>query len=648
MPSPPREVKPHYLARNDKVRSPDCLVVFDTETRWSREGTREIHRPRCWAAVCVIRHESDAGLKWVRTTTGEEMGDLAEQIDRWGTERPETWIYAHNVAFDLAVSQLPVRLIGLGWGVLDFHFGTSVSWVVLRRGRHKLIVTDSYAWLSMPLDEIGKAIGRRKVKLPGNDDTAGAWRKRCLRDVEILATALLTVMDWWDRNELGVWGITGAACGWRAARHMMGRQRILVGPNERRTPFERKAIYGGRREAFFAGEIRKRLTVDYDFIQAHATVAANLPLPVKPGRRFTSLPLTSPILQAETYGVIARCRVRTDIPLVPVRHGREVWYPIGEFWTTLASPEIKLLMEHGALMEIDEGWAYRLGWALIGWARWILATSEDRSGETPELCRRMAKSWGRTVIGKFAQRTTTGMLSRPATRPGWHVETGLVEGSDAEVELVTIGGTEHVRVRDTDSADCFPAIFAFVESHTRAGLTRTMLSRPPGTIVQCDTDGFLEVVGSGTQSLGPPSPPAPFTIHEKSRHTRVRIISAQQLELGHDRKIAGVARKALLVDKDHYAWHDWPGLRWQLKHSSPGTYTRSYREVRLHGDKVRRWVLADGTTRPVTMYIRDDNINGITPAVSAFWGENPMKLSTLQHALLRPVMPPDGVISAAI
>lgn len=622
---------PHWLARNERVRSPDCLVVFDTETRWSSEERYELHRPRCWAAICVIRHEKEPDREWVRSISGTSMADLSRTVDSWGRERKETWVYAHNVGFDLAISALPLHLLDLGWQVGDFWLGPEVSWLVFRAGDHKVVITDSFSWLPAALEDVARWMGKRKRRLPANDDDPEKWADRCMVDVELLATALLTVMDWWDAAELGSWSVTGAACGWRAARHMMRRDRILVGPDEWRTPFEREAIYGGRREAFVTGNIKARSVTDWDFVQAHATVAAEVPLPRRAGRHFNSLDPGSRLLRAAGYGAIARVRISTSVPLVPVKYRGEVWWPTGTFETVLCSPEISLALELADAVEIGEGWGYQFGWGLQDWGRWVLRISLGTGPEVPEVCRQVVKSWGRSVVGKFAQRSSRELVTRPATRPGWHYERGSVEDSHAEADIITLGGVERTIVRDLDGPDTFPAVFAFVESHTRAALTRTLLSRPEGSLIQCDTDGFLEALDRHTRPLGPPQPPPPFTMREKGRYSRIRVVSAQQVELDGERRMAGVSRRADLIGRDLFSWMDWPGLLWQISHSRPGTYTRTRRVVQLHGDKVRRWVLADGSTIPVEMDVASSGENVIVPWATTGALRGDIRLASVQH-----------------
>jgi hypothetical protein len=631
----PGYVPPHWLRENAKVWSPDSFIVFDTETSWLTEEKREVHVPRCWALDYVTRHLDGSPTTSHERYESTDISELAPTIDALAFRHGETWCFAHNLGFDLAVSALPERLAQLSWDVADFWLGDESTWVIMKLGKRKLVLTDSFSWLRMRVEDMAKTMRRRKPGLPANAGSKAAWLARCADDADILQSALCTLMDWWDREELGKWGITGSACGWAAARHKMPPKSILVGPDEARSAFERRAIYGGRREAWYVGHVATAGASDYDFVGAYPTVVANLPIPRKPLGHFDHLPPGSAALTASTIGVIAECTITTDIPCAPVRIGGEVWWPVGTFRTVLASPEIRLALDLGATVEVGAGYSYSLAKPLAGWAGWCLATQHDRSGKTPQLAKMMAKGWGRSVIGRFAQRNSKELLRRPATRFGWHLEHGMDNESGASLDIVTMGGEERWLLRDQEGRETFPAIFAWVESCCRSALTKAVLGRPSGRVLQCDTDGWLERERPTKRPAPLPDVPKPFVIKRKGRYEHVRVQAATQLWLDGERRTAGVGRSALELRTDCYSWWDWPTLRWQLQHGDPGTFTRTKREAVIHGDSCKRWVLADGSTLPVRVRAGVDGQARPLGFLSTYLFDQGPGLAPAQHPALR-------------
>jgi len=627
-------VPAHWLRTNEKVWSPDRLIVFDTETRWTKEAGREVHYPRCWALDYICRHLPDEPRESHERYFSTDIGELAETVDALSVRHGETWVFAHNLGFDLAVSALPERLGALGWVVSDFWLGDTSTWLSLRYKKSKLMLTDSWSWLPCRVEDIAKTLRRRKRDLPANTGSIEDWQARCADDVDILAKGLLVLMDWWDLNELGKWGITGSACGWAAARHKMPPKSILVGPDADRSRLERQAIYGGRREAWYVGHVAAAGASDYDFVAAYPTVVAHLAIPRKPLGHFDSLPCPELALSSETIGIIAEVTVTTDVPCAPVRIHGEVWWPIGTFRTVLASPEIALVLENGGKVTVGPGYSYALGKGLADWADWCTKTTHDRSGDTPELAKMMAKGWGRSVIGRFAQRNSQEVLRRPATRHGWHLEHGRQESTGAPLDIVTMGNEERWLLRDQDGRDTFPAIFAYVESCCRAALSRTILTRGSGKVLQCDTDGWLERERSSRRSPPLPDVPDPFVVSRKGRYSQVRIQAATQLWLDDERRMAGIGKNAQQHPRDTYEWLDWPGLRWQLQHGETGTFTRTKRVAVLHGDSVKRWVLRDGTTLPVAAQVSDEGSTRLCGFLSSYLWQQEIGLADVQHPAL--------------
>jgi hypothetical protein len=87
--------------------------------------------------------------------------------------------------------------------------------------------------------------------------------------------------------------------------------------------------------------------------------------------------------------------------------------------------------------------------------------------------------------------------------------------------------------------------------------------------------------------------------------------------------------------RDEYSWWDWPTLRWQLQHGETGTFTRTKREAVIHGDSCKRWVLADGSTRPVTVRMDERETPALVGFLSSYLFDQGPGLAPAQHPALR-------------
>jgi len=637
-------VPPHWLPPGGKTKTPPLVVSFDCETVSSipSTGSGEIHRLRCWDAIVRDRtisttcnevtvksfQPSKASKTSLRSEVniahyqGETAAELAELLEDCAETVPECWALAHNLGYDLTVTSLPVVLAARGWELKFLNLGDETCIFAFERGgrplgksrgpesgksgtattstKRKLLLTDSWSWLRCSLDEAAKDVRTHKVKLPANDDSLEAWHRRCKRDVVILDKLLAGLMDWWESQQLGSFGITGPACGWRAMRQIVAEKSLLVGPEPFRTDFERSAIFGGRKEVYHVGTIHGTWIADYDFQAAYAVTAAGWPLPKAPGEYWPKTTWRDLDVLSPLEGAIVSCTVTTDRPCCPVKIEEEVWWPVGRFRTSLASPELEYVRRVASDVGLHHGQAYRLSYALADWAGWIIHLLGDYSGSTPAVVKRVAKGWGRSVLGRFALRKSSLIGERPAMHLGWHVETGHDLDTKDALEVISFNGVEYTYRKDTPGPDSSPAVLAFVEGYARRALAELLDTRSPAKLLQVNTDGWWEQKAVRAAAWQMPNVPWPYTVTRRALENELVVVGPNHVRSPHERRFAGVPRDASVGDEESFAWSDWPGLRWQIEHSMPGEYLRPPKEMVLREHYCRRWVLRTGETVPVS------------------------------------------------
>ena len=614
-----KNVKPHWLAPSGKTKTPNTLVIFDTETIERDEVTHTVQELKCWDALVRVRKSTTNLTKMSVACQGEKAPALADVIEGASELDDEVWVIAHNVGFDLSVTSLPFILSEREWLLDAVHLGDESTWWVMKKAQRRVIITDSWSWLRSPLADAAHDIGRRKVALPKPDDSLEQWHRRCRHDVEILDEIMTTILDWWDVNQLGVFGITGAACGWRTLRKVIPEKRLLVGNDGQRTAFERLAVFGGYKDVFGVGEFHESMIADYDFVAAYPTTAAAFPLPAMPAKKWTTVDqlLTTDVPPRRDY--IAYVEITTRVPCAPVRIDGEIWRPVGTFRTTLAGPEIRYALEVAESVTVIDWYAYKTGYALADWAAWCIKVQTAQESDVPKVVARVAKGWGRSVLGRFASRTSRVIDTRPSTHLGWHLETGHDLNTGAALEWLSMGGVEQTIAKDIDGPDVFPAVLAFVESHTRVALARMIASRPLGTVLQCNTDGWWEMRAPRKSDYIPDGVPWPYTVVRKAIERSLLVRGPNHVMTPHERRYAGIPREATTNDDRKMHWYDWPGLRWQLEHGEQGQYHRPEREAVLSDHYVRRWVLDTGETIPVTTQVNSAGVTAIQPW-SRSWG----------------------------
>lgn len=655
-----RETPPHRLRPNEAVWTPPAVVFFDTETAWVERGPDEIHRLRCWSGVRVDRRHQRKRQPAADWRYGETAAGLAAQVDAWTVGRGSLWCYAHNLGFDLQVSDLINRLVGLGWRLTEFSLRGQTPWARLSRASKTITLLDSWGWLPESLSSLAARMGGHKVDLPRNDDGTDAWWARCAGDVDLLARAVLGLMAWWDEHELGRWSISGPSCGWNAMRHFATQPQHVIMPDAAEVAFDRLAVRGGRKDTARLAGSDKGPWVELDLTAAYPTVAAHLPLPIKRSWAFDGLPVGTRWLDNPFWAPMAECVISTDRPRFPVRHGEVTWYPCGTFSTVLAAPEIRWARELGCLVSIGRGFMHKMGMTLRPWATWVLDPSRGGTVEVPPVAALATKSWGRSVIGKFAARSQTAELLPGQAAASWRMQEGWdsrVGRKGAELEA---GGSKWWVTYDGDTESCYPAVLAWVESEVRVRLGR-VLDRLGDRWVTCDTDGLILdaadaagwLAAEGAQIGSKPRDAlgwaqvvcdrlaplvAPLSLRPKRVIESLRTWGPQHMVVDGRPRMAGVRSDARELGPGRFVARDWPGMAWQMAHSTPGAYRRPERTSTFRAPTVHRWVLANGRCWPVEMEVRPDGTNLLLS-----WGQTPMvrgvALAPVQYPALAKLLP---------
>lgn len=646
----------HWLRYNERDHSPRAVAFVDTETAAVPGTEPEQNRLVLWAAERVVRSKQSDVIDWVTTahgTTGDELADwVTESVIGVNT----LWVYAHNLAYDLFTTRLLDRLHERGWRLSGaFSVSDHAPFFRMANGSKRLVITDSWSWLPDALESIGEAVRIVKPPLPPATDL-DALLIRCQQDVVILRTAILQLLDWWDRNLLGNWSVTGAATGWNACRHMMSTPRILIDPDPAGRDHDYSAVYGGRRDAWRIGRMRTGPYVELDFRDSHPRLVATLPMPCKRGPERTIMAGPGFAWLTERRGWIAEAVVRTTQPRYPVRWAGGTWYPIGQFQTVLAAPELQMAADHGELVSVGSGRQHALGGALQPWGHWACDVAAGQHQGTSGVARIAVRAWGRTVIGKWAGRTSQVIAHRDALYGPYDVRTGWTAAHDRPLRMVSINGTEWTLAKDRWADNAYPAIWAWVESHLRVRLAAVIDALPAGCLITCHTDGVIvdanrmatELIRLGEVRTERDTPEHivenwarriskvtwPLTLRVKKVFSDLNVYGPAQMEVDNTRRWSGVRSDAEEVQPLVFKGRQWPKTVWQMQHYNGRGYLRPEVTLRPTGPFVHRWLTEDGQPAPIRMQWSPERGNVVLPFADSYHDHGRYPLSPHQHPTL--------------
>lgn len=582
----------YWLRPNDTARQPNSWVAFDCEARRARDRRGETQTFRL--AVGEWHHRTSNDTPWSPPVRKEfdAPGDLWRWIAGRSNLAQRVVVVAHNIAYDLRVTRALEELAALGWTAEPPMIQGGRVMFRFRRGRKRLVCVDSMNWWPWGLARVGEAIGLAKVDLPDDDDSDEAWWKRCHRDVDILATAWGTLLDWVQAEDLGTWKPTGAGQAMTAFRHQHLTHRILCHQDPPARAAERDAAWCGRAEAWRWGKLAGGPFTEWDMTTAYCRIMEECEVPTQLVRHTTSRRLWERSVAVSGQAGIARVVVTTEAPVVPYRAAEGVSWPVGTFETTLWDHELVLVDQTGGAWEFADGWIYLCAPALRAFAEWCRGILEAHPGTVDEAVRLAVKHMTRAIVGKFGARYWEWVDWGPA--PDERLE--LSHGGDPEIpgSALTLwcGGRWLVQGPTVDSERSVPQVWSWIQAETRVRLWGLMTAAGLENVVYVDTDGAI-VTPAGHEALVAADLDG---VRPKSEYRDVEILGTRQLILDQRLKAAGIPKGAKPAGGNKWAADVWTQPATALLHGETDRVTIKRRTFRLVGGDHRRVRLAGGAT----------------------------------------------------
>jgi len=493
---------------------PNYLIVLDTET--AREsiglsGCNFSHRLRLGVAkVARLRRGLPTGEKTIRFRTADELWKII--VDATGP-RHTTWLVAHNLMFDFIVAGFPAHFaearLMVDWprskrkrednqpenvhqaGLCVIDGPPTIVACRVGETQGRLVLVDSLNWFPQKLAQLGKALGLPKGELPRSTDSDDVWFRYCERDVEILYQSFLRLVDFVRANNLGMFRYTGAAQAMSAYRHRFMAHPIYTHADPDVKRIERQSYFGGRLEVFRLGKIPGPI-FNLDVSALFPSVMAENEYPKALHR--------SDITDAWRYvlpGIawdrsIAETKISTTLPLYPVRTDKGVIYPVGDFSTTLAGPELGMAKSRGDIVAVRSWAEYSTKPLFKLWVDELWELRQRCIDDGNPLYEQFVKRLMNSLYGKFGQRSGAWANSN-ATLAGlpWQrwSEIDCVGGTRREFR--SVGYQIQERMDKVEIDGTFPAVSAFVTANARLRMNDLRVTAGErNTYYQC-IDGLL-------------------------------------------------------------------------------------------------------------------------------------------------------------
>lgn len=593
------KTQPHYVKENKTCRVPRRWVYFDTEANVAIDGRREEQSWRL--GVTSFEHRDNTKREWIQPDVRRwtDPQDLWDYVGSCAKKGSRTVVVAHNIGYDLRLSNALQWLPAMGWELKMMSIGGRNLTMTFTRNGATLCFIDFTSWVPGPLTNIGTMVGAGKLDLPDQAASEDEWFARCERDVEILRLANREIVEWIERDDLGNWQRTGAGMAWSNWRHRHYTDKVLAHGDDEARELEVIATGAARCEAWRHGKLTHGPWVEWDLPLAYPRVCLGAQLPtVLLGHNWKPRP--------ENYAeprpgqrVILTATVTTEAPILPVQ-GPDGWlWPVGTFTSSWWDDELRLAIDRGATVELHHAVHYKAAPALAKWAEWVVTLVEGSQDAYTPLQRAVTKHWGRAFIGRFG-----------AKFPRWDYYGGAPDGhldlsgfydydTGAMGQLMTLGGSTYIGLEKDWIADANPAIMGAILSECRVRLWHIIEAAGAENVVYMDTDSVI-VTPEGNRRLQTWTDHGQgWGVRVKGRYRHLEILGPRQMIVEGHGRISGLPKRAVNQGNGEWVGERWDGVEASL--SSPRPDVVVVRDVlwKVKGIDNRRRHLAKGATEPV-------------------------------------------------
>jgi hypothetical protein len=588
-------VQPHYIRRNDSSRVPERYVFLDAEANRERDKKGEI---QTWSlAVAKFSTFTRTGSIQSHRLRFDTPLELWRAISAFTRNKRRTVVYAHNLNYDLRISQCLTSLTGMGWTLQDMRLDGRGSWSRWSRQSASLLLCDSASIFPVKLQRLAIELGMKKLPLPPCKEREALFL-RCEQDVEILSTGMIEYIKWLRTGAVGNWQMTGASQSWSHFRHSLMPYPILVHGNEIARAAERAAMHAGRAEAWRWGNIKREKIWEYDWSNSYPRIARDCALPQSLFGTLTGPSIETLETQWAKYCVLAEVEVTTNTPCVPTQYdGRTIW-PTGSFRTTLWDPELRLLREAKATIRVFRAWLYKRAPILKDWAEWVLSSLHETEGSVEPWKKLILKHWSRSLIGRFGMRYRSWEYF--ADSPTSDIRISMLYDSDTGVtsELMQCGTKIFKLGEYQEINDGCPQITGYIMSEARAKLWRVAESTGHDDVYYMDTDSLI-VNHKGHMHIQQQAGNRDYDgLRSKATYLSAHIYGPRSFVAGGKPTVSGLSKQATSIQPNVWQSEIWRGCKESIARGEYDRVTILLRNFTLRYNQHRRAFSNNGRTVP--------------------------------------------------
>ena len=592
--------KPHCLKREKTLAMPRHIIIFDCETKPEELPNGEIKQQLKLGWACYYRKAYGRNLEFVEWKNFTNSLSFWQFVYHYALPKRKLWVMSRNLVFDFTVVEGWKYLRQVGFKLKFFHNEGTCSIISVKGRFGSIVFLDIMNWFVESLAETGKRIGIPKLKIDFETCPDYLLDLYCKRDVEIELANFKLFIKFLEDNSVARLCYTRASTAMAAYLLRHYGERIYIHNNKEAIELERDSYRGGRTECFYLGELNSENYYILDVNSLYPFVMANNQYPVKYYKTMHQIGIKTLQSLQENQAVIARVLIDTDEPAYAVRCERTI-FPVGRFWVTLCTPELKYAFEHNHIVKVEQAVIYEQANIFSSYVKrfYALRLKSRQAGKTvyAEFC----KSLLTNLWGKFGQKADEWEKIGDCPQEPDRVELCFISGVCGVKQIRYLLGEIFELVGYGECFNSFPAIPAHVSAYARMYLWGLMKQAGEGNYFYCDTDSLIvnEVGLCNLQSQIDNVKLGGLKIIDTSQSITIRGLKDYATETKN--VIKGISKNAIEVRSGVYEQEQWPSFKGLLRSGQPDTYTIKKTTKVLQRKYTKGYVRTDGTISPLAL-----------------------------------------------
>ncbi len=561
----------HILKRNHKNKVPRATIFFDTEshvkTKLDEEEiklieadpkTRIAHKHEFYLN-CAI-YCKDGEEIWRKVYKGNTLNNFWYDVDK--INEKEIYVFAHNAKYDTLITNTVKYMMELKYKLMKFSDDNPFFMVWEKEiEKKKITILSSTNYYKMSLEKLGEIFDLNKLKINYEGDDEEKQEIYCMRDVEILKTAMLHFINFIKNEALGNFSMTIAGQAFNAYRHRFMYHNIYIHRNINSVKLERLAYAGGRNECFYIGKCKGNMT-SFDVNSMYPAVMLNEKYPIKliTYRKSISVDNLKDVLK-KGYLVIAECYINTDENVFFKKNGKLI-FPVGKFKTYLSTPEIIYGLNNNLIEKIGEINIYQGDVIFKQYVEYFYKKRQEAKKAKNEVLTTTYKLFLNSLYGKFGQKDIVwekiGDADIDVTEERHIFDVDLLKYTLIKI----MGGSIFKKKEDiigySEATNAFCAIASHVTAYARMKLWQYIKIAGKENVFYCDTDSLF-VNEEGKKRLEESGLIDDYVLGyiKKEKEGELYINGCKDYIFNNKVKLKGVKSNSVKIDDNKYICERW-------------------------------------------------------------------------------------------